>query len=525
MQKAKKRCLSAVLILLALTLVLVLSPMAFAADEDWDAMFEKEWRAMGLTAAPEIMPAPGGSYGSGSNGGTREFPYALLTPAAKDTADADALVIVLLADGFTNSAADQAKWRYYCQYFARNYVNYKPFDEFAKNIKIYRIDVVSANSGVTRSESPDGRNMPGDPKGTYFSGTLWNSGMARLGGMSGTKATNIANAYFPGNTSSNKTVLFNTSIYGGSGGSTSCAGMSWAFVDVTTHEIGHAAGGLPDHYLYSGVGQLTGPRGSYTNQLTVVHRNWINNPDWQAWNPWFRLLGKNGTTFDPWLEGLTTDADFANLFRAIPDCKMRFVGANFVLDDTGEEEFGFCELCKEQWRDRICRASHNPYLHFQPYNDQFYDNVPVKLDNKNFILRLPVSGVGGRCVMVYGEEIDPVTAKSGVLGTFKMTVFKDGVPIPAYTDVPATTSMTLPVGVYTVEATFTGTYNSTPYTLTLASLDNEFAVKPQTIITNVGKYAEPWNSADKTDTLTREWRKDTPVTLPELGIDPVRIGG
>ncbi|MCL1975248.1 MAG: M64 family metallo-endopeptidase [Firmicutes bacterium] len=515
---------SSLLILLVLGLILLIAPTALAANEDWEAMFEQEWRAMGLTTAPEVMPAPGGSYGSGNNGGTREFPYSLITPAAKNTPDAQALVIVLLADGFTSSQADQAKWRYYCQYFARNFVKYKPFNEFADNVKIYRIDVVSNNSGVTRSDSPDGRNMPDDPKGTYFSGLLWSSGMARLGGYSSTRATNMANAYFPSNTNSNKTVLFNTSIYGGSGGSTSCAGLSWSFVDVTTHEIGHAAGGLPDHYLYSGTSQLTGPRGNYQNQMTVVHRNWINDPAWQAWNPWYRLLGKNGTTFDPWLEGLSTDADFINLFRAIPDCKMRYVGANFVLDATGEEEFGFCEICKEQWRDRICRTSNTPVLHFQPYNDQFYDSAPVALNNKNFILRLPVAGVGGRCVMVYGEEIDATNAKNGVLGTFKMTVFKDGVPLPQYTDIPANTAMTLAAGVYSVEANFTGTYNGTPRSLNLASLDNEFEVKPQTVISKVGKYDEPWNSSDKMDTLSRPWIKDTPVMLPELVIDPTRVG-
>jgi len=521
--KMKKKIL--ITLGIAVALVIALTSFAFAAEPDWEAMFEQEWRAMGLTGAPEVFPAPGGSYGSGTNGGVREFPYSLITPAAKDCADADAMIVVLLADGFTNDPQEQAKWRYYCQYFARNFVEYKPFDEFSDKVKIYRIDVVSAASGVTRSDSPDGRNMPGDPKSTYFSGLLWSSGMARLGSMSSTKATNIANAYFPTNTSSNKTVLFNTSIYGGSGGSTSCAGLSWAFVDVTTHEIGHAAGGLPDHYLYSGIGQLTGPRGNYQNQLTVVHRNFINDPAWQAWNPWYRLLGKNGTTFDPWLEGLTTDGDFANLFRPIPNCKMRFVGSNDILDVTGEEEFGFCEVCQEQWRDKICVMSKTPVLHFQPYNDQFYDNVPVLLNNKNFILRLPVSQTGNRCAKVYAEQINTTTAVSNVLGTFKMTVFKDGAAIAQYTDIPVGTPLALGAGVYTVEAEFQGSYNGQPQNLTLASVENVFEVKQQTIVTKVGKYAEPWNSADKTDTLAREWRVGTPVLLPELGIDPTRVNG
>ena len=519
--RTRKKLFTTVLLLLVCALVLVFAPAAWAADEqDWEAMFEQEWRAMGYTAAPAILPAPGGNA---------PFPYSIITQETANRPDEDSMVLILMGDGFTSDPDQQAKWRYYCQYFARNFVNQKPFNEFKDKIKIFRIDVVSNASGITRSDSPDGRNMPDDPKDTYFGSRVWNSGMARLGGSStvpgNVGATAMGNAYAPTNTSSNKTVLFNTSIYGGSGGSTSYAGLSWAFVDVTAHEIGHAAGNLPDEYLYSGMGQLTGPRGSYTSQLTVVHRNWIDDPAWQEWNPWYRLLGKNGTTFDPWLEGLTTDADFINLYRSIPNCKMRFVGSNDMLDLTGHVEFEFCEICQEKWRDQICLMSKNPVLHFQPYNDQFYNSVPVRLDNKNFILRIPVSAGSSLCQKVYGEEINSLNAVRNVLGEFKMTVYKDGVAIPQYTDVPATTPMNLAVGTYTVSATFVGTYNGEPYTLSLNSVANEFEVKEQTIITKVGKYAEPWNSEDKTDSLSREWRRDTAVMLPELGIDPTRVGG
>jgi len=169
--------------------------------------------------------------------------------------------------------------------------------------------------------------------------------------------------------------------------------------------------------------------------------------------------------------------------------------------------------------------SKNPVLHFQPYNDQFYDNVPVRLDNRNFILRLPVAQTGNRCLKTYAEQINLVSAVNNVLGTFKMTVFKDGAPIPQYTDVPVTTALNLAAGVYSAEANFTGTYSGRAFNLNLASVENEFVVNPQTVITKVGRYAEPWNSTDKTDTLGREWRVNTPVTLPELGIDPTRVGG
>ena len=52
---SKKVCIP---LLLGLMLVLAFSQLAFAADEDsdWAAMYEAEWRAMGLDAAPALMP-------------------------------------------------------------------------------------------------------------------------------------------------------------------------------------------------------------------------------------------------------------------------------------------------------------------------------------------------------------------------------------------------------------------------------------------------------------------------------------
>lgn len=493
-----------------------------AADPDWAAQFESEWRAMGLTSAPAILPAPGGE--------NAPFPYAITTPNTASRPDDESMVFVLMADGFTDSAEDQAKWRYYCQYFTRVLLNYKPFNEFKDIIKVYRIDVISNVSGVTRSDSPDGRNLPGiDPKDTYFGGYLWNRGMARLGGVSkSSAATAMANAYVPTNTSCSKNVLLNTTVYGGSGGSLAFSTLSWAFIDLVTHEMTHEAANLPDEYLSSGSSQRNNAYNSFSAYSTIVHRRWIDDPEWQAWSPWYRLLGKDGITFNAFSEALTTNVDYANVFRPSADCKMRFLGNSAVYDETGEEEFEFCEVCKEAWRDRLCQISKTPVLHFQPYNDQFYDNVPVLLNNRNFMLRIPDGDPltpTRHCQKVYGEEINSLTPVKNVLGEFKMTVYRGNTAIPEYTDVPVNTPMNLTVGTYTVKAAFNGTYNGEAFTLELASLGNSFVVQPQTIITNVGKYAEPWNSTDMTDTLGREWRENTRVFLPELGIDPTRVGG
>lgn len=501
-------------LLLGLILVLAFSQMAFAAEEesDWAAMYEEEWRAMGLDEAPALMPPPAG----------QQFEYALITPATKDVPDSEAFVIVLMGDGFTEE--DMAKWHYYCQYYARNLTKYVPFNEFEDIIKMYRIDVISEDSGVTRSDSPDGRNMSDDPKNTFFGGYLWSQNMARLGGANTRLGIELANAYVPDNLNAGKTMFLNTSVYGGSGGTLVYATLHWAFLDVAIHEMTHSSALLPDEYLYSGTAQVTSAKENMYNEFNTVHRDWIDDPEWQEWSPWVRFLGKDGITFDPWLEGLSTSPDYGNMFRPSCDCKMRYVGANLVWEQTGKDEFPFCALCLEKWRDRLCIMSNAPVLHFQPYNDQFYDSEPVTLDNKHFIVRLPEeSGKADLCVRTYGEQVgtEPV---NGLSGSLKMTVY-DKFGKALYSNVPVDTPLDLKAGTYRVEASFSGSYLGTKYDLELRSQENTFQVKPQTIITRVGKYAEPWNSEDKMDTLSRPWIEDTPVTLPELGIDVSRVGG
>lgn len=502
---------------------------AFSETEaEWNAKFEAEWRAMGLNEAPKLLPIPNGQV----------FDYALLTPGTADVPDAEAMIIALMGDGFSNDPAELAKWHYYCQYFARIMLQYSPFNEFKDVIKIYRLDIISEASGVTRSDSPDGRNMPDDPKNTYFGGSLWNKGMARLGGMTwGEKASALTDAYFPTNPDVAKNLLLNTSIYGGSGGADyAYSTLSWAFVDLVTHEMTHTTGSLPDEYLNN---QLESAKNSYVAYSNLVHRDWIENEDWQEWNSWYRLLGKNGTTFNPFTEAITTDPDYINLFRPSPPdgCKMRFLGLSDMYDETGNEEFGFCEVCKEVWRDRIVLLSKTPVLHFQPYNDKFYDNESVLLNDKNFILRIPanedLTGIqeikslfpAEHCQKVYAENINNTTPQSGIQGEFKMTVLKDGVVFGGYESVPVTTPLELEAGIYTVKASFEGTYNGEPLTLSLASLENEFEVKPQTILTEVGKYDEPWNSQDAMDTLTRPWQDGVASKIPALSFDPARVGG
>jgi hypothetical protein len=159
-----KRFISAVsLLLLAGALVLALCPAAYA--EDWQAMYE----ALCGNQMPVVYPATATG---------KEFDIALLTPQLANRPDNQSIVMTVMGDGFT--VADQAKFNYYAQMFAKNVLQISPYDEYVDRLKIYRVNVISNESGITRDSSTDGQNVEGlDPRDTYFGGSCWNSGTQR----------------------------------------------------------------------------------------------------------------------------------------------------------------------------------------------------------------------------------------------------------------------------------------------------------------------------------------------------------
>jgi len=486
-------------------LLLVLAPTALAEEEDWQAKYEEI-----CSAEPILYDAPGGEL--------TIFPYALITPQNANRPDEDSIVITLMGDGFTE--ADQMKFNYYAQYFAETIIHYEPFREFKDKIKIYRVNVVSEDSGIRRDHSVNGRDIPGmDPRNNYFGGLCWSGNAQR--GMSVSNrdlAINTATAYT--NENCWKLLLMNSTLYGGvSSGQLSFSSLNWAFVDLCIHESGHTNGLLPDEY-HAGDQYFRNALENPLSYPNLVNAAWIDDPTWQEWNPWHRFLGKDGITFDPFVEVVSSTYDYAGThYRPSEACKMRFLGYTDNYEKYGVEEFPFCLVCQEKWRDRLAVGSKTPVLHFQPYNDQFYDNVPVTLNNKHLILRtaevdlsLGTEGGfgGGYSQKIYGEDMAP--------GELKITV-RDAEGKALYQNISATTPMNLEAGTYTVSASYDGEYGR----MELSSIENSFVVKHASPIVSVGNYASPWKSEDKMDTLSRPWQKDTPVTLPEVVVDASRV--
>ena len=515
--------------------------MSCDSNANWQALYEEECRLMGMAH----VPAQRDPAAEGLDPAYAKFPYAVITPESENTPDEDCFVLILMGDGFT--AEDMDKWHFYAQRFTRVVLTYPPLSEFTKNIKFFRIDAVSNERGVSGDDSSDGRFHKKD---TYFGGHVWLLGMQRLGGGNDALRVATGDAYCPKNTDSSKIIMYNSEVYGASGGG--YTNLSWANIDVTIHETSHNIALIPDEYLYSGTGQLDAAKADWKDSLEVVYRDNFFNKNFQKWNPWVRLLGKNGTKLHPFYEGRPTTPEYMNLFRPVEACKMRFVGSNQVYDRTHREEFGFCELCKEVWRNTLCLLSHNPQLQFTPYNDMFYDHAPVLLNKENFVIRLPENPEAGRhlrvCKKVFAENLTANEAdNNGAAGTFSMTV-RDAAGTVLYDAVPVDTPLALPAGDYTVAAVFTGTYNGKPYTLTLPEHgENTFTVRVYTPVYSLGSYedlevfpylpegdghaethnyGELWQDRYNEAVLSKPY-DGQPVTLPAVNLrddaDPARL--
>ena len=451
-------------LLLALLIALLISPAALAA-EDW-----------GL---PEGSPEP-----IVYTDADKEFSYALLNPQNADVPNDKAVIITVLGDGFTTE--DQGKFNYYAQLFANHALEIKPFDEYADCIKIYRINVISNESGVTRDQSTDGENVPGlDPRDTYFNSSLWNGGTQRALRADTDKALELSYSYFP---DSWVMLLLNSTVNGGTGGKLSLTTLNDQFIDTCIHELGHTAAGLPDDYFTS-TRVFDRCEESYDAYPNLIAKKWIDDPEWQESSMWYRMLGRDGVTFDPFDEN-------PNYFRCHPSCKMRYIGENDYYENYGTEQFPFCEVCKELFRDTLSFASNTNTLHFQPYNDQFYTETPFSFNDWHFIFR---SRNGEEAVKVYGEDLPQGDVLTYTVTDAASKVVKDASG-KAMQDLTVQDTMTFTTaGTYTVTAQYSGSFGE-------LSCTGEFEVKPATVIAEVGE-------------MTREWQAGTAMALPEIKID------
>lgn len=180
--------------------------------------------------------------------------------------------LVVIGDGYRESEIDTT-YHTDVENFLADLRSATPFNELFCGINVYRIDVVSTESGA------DDPGCGGDPPvtaATFFDATycsLWNgSPLERLLTVDEGRVLDVVNARVP--LQHQVICIVNASKYGGSGGTiATCASGS---PEVAIHEIGHSAFGLADEY---------GGDGSATPAGEPSQPNVTRNTD-RATNKW-----------------------------------------------------------------------------------------------------------------------------------------------------------------------------------------------------------------------------------------------
>jgi hypothetical protein len=269
--------------------------------------------------------------------------------------------LVIMGDGYR--ASEIAKYHSDVQDAIDTIYAAVPFNELWCGINIYRVDIVSTDSGADDPTScGDGSVGSGASVRTYFDATMCGGGQVRRALIIDTaSALSVASSQVP---EVHMTfVVVNTSLYGGTGGSVATYSAG-AGIECAIHEMGHTAFGLADEYPYyqgcgsgeTGHDHYSGGEPSEPNVTKDTNR---------ATNKWNDLIAATAamptttnsncsqcdTQASPVLSGTvgTFEGAYYNhcgAYRPEFDCKMRALGQPF------------CAVC-----DRIIRQKLAP---FQP---------------------------------------------------------------------------------------------------------------------------------------------------------------
>jgi hypothetical protein len=190
--------------------------------------------------------------------------------------------LVILGDGYRQRAwwrpSQISKYHDDVQSFVDQFHRTHPFDKLWDAINIYRVDVVSRDSGA---DDPKDCGGTGATARTYFDATFCNYGIRRLLMVNSRTALSVAASQVP--EVHETAVVVNSTAYGGSGGAVAVFSLAPGASEIGIHEMGHSAFGLADEYeYYSGCGsgekghdRYAGSEPAQPNITTIVSRERI----------------------------------------------------------------------------------------------------------------------------------------------------------------------------------------------------------------------------------------------------------
>ncbi|WP_205315250.1 M64 family metallopeptidase [Nonomuraea lactucae] len=205
--------------------------------------------------------------------------------------------LILLGDGYTMS--EQDSFRADADRHLNVLWSIEPFKTYRTYINVYRVDIVSADSGI--SCDPD---LTSPRKNTPLSMGFWGqcnpNSVQRLITMNNAAATRYANLV-TGTSAGNRQILAlgNSTTYGGAGGSYATASGSNAMSAlISPHELGHSLGGLQDEYDYY---QRGVPGGAYPQgEPSSPHHTLLTEQQLRDHKrKWWRWLGEPSESGGP----------------------------------------------------------------------------------------------------------------------------------------------------------------------------------------------------------------------------------
>ncbi|MEV0389445.1 M64 family metallopeptidase [Nonomuraea sp. NPDC050643] len=245
--------------------------------------------ALALTAALlPVSPAAAAAVEPGS---------ATVVPVQVTGAPAKRFNLILMGDGYTE--AEQADFRADADRHLNVMWSIEPFKSYRNYINVYRVDIVSGESGISCDPGLDAPRRT-TPLSMGFWGRCNPASVQRLITMDNAAAIRYADLV-TGTTSGNRQILAlgNSTTYGGAGGTYATAsGSNSMSALISPHELGHSLGGLQDEYDYyqRGVpgGPYTGPEPSSAHHTLLTEQEMRDRR-----GKWWRWLGEPSESGGP----------------------------------------------------------------------------------------------------------------------------------------------------------------------------------------------------------------------------------
>jgi len=350
--------------------------------------------------------------------------------------------LVFVGDGYRATELDQ--YRQDVNAIVQQLRTTPPFDELFCGINVFRIDVVSNESGADDPlDAPD--SPPGTPSSahTYFDATFAGVGPGnvkydRLLVIDSALALSVAAAV----PNRNQVIcVVNSSKYGGSGGAVATCSTNASSTSIAIHEMGHSAFGLADEYGY-GQGTPPGepPQPNVTRDTNRTTNKWralilASTPMPSACSPAGSCTASTcvapGTPPAAGAVGTYEGAAYSacNIYRPTPSCYMR-------------DYSPFCPVCSG-----VIRSVIGPYLPAET----------VTLTTPSLSFAGVPAGMGGIGVTTYRAIVWETVSCRPL--TFQITAGPTGgFGTPSTMPVTVTSDSVLPVSTARIWISYTSTH-------------------------------------------------------------------